>query len=93
MKKPIEILQGSIDRVGLVHGRGDGFQGFIAVAGDADYDGFIAWNAPGLDATQLRGMAAVFKQAIAHGAVGEAKAAAETMRDESGSRLIPKKPR
>ena len=53
----------------------------------------LAGNAPGLDATQLRGMAAVFKQAIAHGAVGEAKAAAETMRDESGSRLIPKKPR
>src|SRR6185503_6876690 len=49
IKKLIEIFQGRIDRVGLVHGRGDGFQGFIAVAGDADYDGFIAWNAPGLD--------------------------------------------
>ena len=53
----------------------------------------LAGNTPGIDAAQLRGMAAVFKQAIAHGALGEAKAAAETMREESGSRLIPKKPR
>ena len=53
----------------------------------------LAGNTPGIDAAQLRGMAAVFKQAISHGALGEAKAAAETMRAESGSRLIPKKPR
>ena len=53
----------------------------------------LAGNTPGLDAGQLRGMAAMFKQAIAHGALGEAKTAAETMREESGSRLIPKKPR
>jgi len=45
------------------------------------------------DAGALRGMAAAFRQALAHGALGEAKAAAETMREESGSRLIPKKPR
>ena len=53
----------------------------------------LASKTPGVDAAQLRGMAAVFKQAIAHGALGEAKAVAETMREESGSRLIPKKPR
>ena len=53
----------------------------------------LAGNTPGIDAAQLRGMAAMFKQAIAHGALGEAKTAAETMREESGSRLIPKKPR
>src|SRR5690348_9474095 len=31
MKKLIEILQGRIDRVGFLHGRGDGFQSFVTV--------------------------------------------------------------
>ena len=53
----------------------------------------LAGKTPGVDAAQLRGMAAMFKQAISHGALGEAKTAAETMREESGSQLIPKKPR
>ena len=53
----------------------------------------LASATPGIDAAQLRGMATAFKQALAHGALGDAKAAAETMREESGSRLIPKKPR
>jgi len=53
----------------------------------------LAGATPGFDAAALRGMAASFKQALAHGAVGEAKATADVMREESGSRLIPKKPR
>jgi hypothetical protein len=53
----------------------------------------LAAGSPGLDAAALRGMAASFKQALAHGALGDAKAAAEVMREESGSRVIPKKPR
>jgi hypothetical protein len=53
----------------------------------------LASGTPGVDGGQLRGMAAAFKQALAHGALGEAKGAAEAMREASGSRLIPKKPR
>lgn len=53
----------------------------------------LASATPGVDAAQLRGMAAAFKQALAHGALGEARSAAEVMREASGSRLIPKRPR
>lgn len=53
----------------------------------------LASAAPGVDGVQLRGMAGAFKQALAHGAVGDARTAADVMREESGSRLIPKKPR
>jgi hypothetical protein len=53
----------------------------------------LASAAPGVEGVQLRGLAAVFKQALGRGALGEAKAAAEVMREHSGSRLIPKKPR
>jgi len=49
MKKFIEIFQGRIDGVGFLHGRGDGFQGLVSIAGDADHDGFIVRNAPGFD--------------------------------------------
>jgi hypothetical protein len=53
----------------------------------------LASASPGVDGAQLRAMAGAFGQALGHGALGEAKAAAEIMREESGSRLIPKKPR
>ena len=53
----------------------------------------LASATPGVDGGQLRAMAGAFKQALAHGALGEAKATAEVMREASGSHLIPKKPR
>lgn len=53
----------------------------------------LASASPGVDGAELRAMAAAFKQALARGALGEAKTAADVMREASGSRLIPKKPR
>lgn len=41
----------------------------------------------------MQAMAGAFQQAMVRGAVGEAKAAAEVMREKSGSTLIPKKDR
>ena len=41
----------------------------------------------------MRAMAERFRQALGHGAVGEARATAEVMRERSGSVLRPKKER
>ena len=43
------------------------------------------------EAPALRAMAEVFRQAMGRGAVGEAKEAADVMRERSGSVLTPKK--
>ena len=53
----------------------------------------LASAAPGLDGQMLRAMAEHFRAALGRGHLGEAKAAADVMREQSGSRLIPKKPR
>jgi len=42
---------------------------------------------------RMRGMVARFEQALGLGALGEAKEAADVMRERSGSRLTPKKER
>jgi hypothetical protein len=73
--------------------RGDVPGAVAGIVGAMELLAELAAATPGVDAAPLRGMAAAFKQALAHGALGEAKAAAETMREESGSRLIPKPPR
>lgn len=41
----------------------------------------------------LRMMAERFRQAVGHKDLSQAKGAAETMRERSGSRIVPKKPR
>jgi hypothetical protein len=53
----------------------------------------LANAAPGLDAAMLRAMADHFRGALGRGNLGEAKAAADVMREQSGARLTPKKPR
>jgi hypothetical protein len=53
----------------------------------------LATGAPGLDGQRLRAMAEHFRGALARGSLGEAKAAADVMREQSGARLTPKKPR
>jgi hypothetical protein len=53
----------------------------------------LASAAPGLDGTMLRAMAEHFRAALGRGRLGEAKAAADVMREQSGSRLTPKRPR
>jgi len=53
----------------------------------------LASAAPGLDGPMLRAMALRFRAALGRGHLGEAREAADVMREQSGSRLIPKKPR
>ena len=46
---------------------------------------------PRLDGPMLRAMATNFRAAMARGAVGEAKASADVMREQSGSTIVPRK--
>ena len=89
----VDRLEAVIQNALAARDRGDVPGAMRGIVGAMELLAELAGNTPGVDAAQLRGMAAMFKQALSHGALGEAKAAAETMREESGSRLIPKKPR
>jgi hypothetical protein len=51
----------------------------------------LAGERPELDGPMLRAMAGHFRQAMARGAVGEAKTSADVMREQSGSIIIPRK--
>jgi hypothetical protein len=51
----------------------------------------LAAHADAAEGAAMRAVAARFRQALAHGAVGEAREAAEAMRVRSGSVLHPKK--
>ena len=53
----------------------------------------LAGHADPAEAAMMRAVAGQFKQALARGAVGEAHAHADVMRDRSGSIVRPKKPR
>ena len=53
----------------------------------------LASDADPAEGAMMRAMAEQFKQALARGALGDAKATADVMRDRSGSVLRPKKRR
>jgi hypothetical protein len=89
----VDRLEAVIQRALAARHRGDVPGAVAGIVQAMELLADLASATSGIDAAQLRGMAAVFKQALAQGALGEAKAAAETMREESGSRLIPKAPR
>ena len=89
----VDRLESVIQRALAARERGDVPGAMTGIVEAMELLAELASATPGVDAAQLRGMAAAFKQALAHGALGEAKAAAAVMREESGSRLIPKKPR
>ena len=89
----VDRLEAVIQRALAARERGDVPGAVTGIVQAMELLADLASATPSLDAAQLRGMAAAFKQALAHGALGDAKAAAETMREESGSRLIQKKPR
>lgn len=89
----VDRLEATIQSALAARDRGDVPGAIAGIVGAMELLAQLAERTPGVDAAPLRGMAAAFKQAMARGALGEAKAAAETMREESGSRLIPRKPR
>ena len=51
----------------------------------------LASHADPAEGAMMRAVAAQFKQALARGALGDARAQADVMRERSGSRLRPKK--
>jgi len=51
----------------------------------------LAGTDPTLDGPQLRAMAAQFRAAMARGAVADAKSAADVMREQSGTTVVPRK--
>ena len=53
----------------------------------------LAGHADAAEGAMMRAMAERFRQAVARGALGEAKETADVMRARSGSVLAPKKPR
>jgi hypothetical protein len=73
--------------------RGDAAAAVTRIVEAMDLLAELATTAPGLDGQMLRAMAENFRNALGRGSLGEAKAAADVMRDQSGSRLTPKKPR
>src|SRR5947199_367487 len=53
----------------------------------------LAGHADAAEGAMMRAMAERFRQALARGALGQAKETADVMRARSGSVLAPKKPR
>jgi N-acyl-D-aspartate/D-glutamate deacylase len=81
-------------RAGLAaRARGD-VPAAVARLGEAmEHLGALAAHADPAEGAMMRAMAERFRQALAHGALGEAREAAETMRARSGSALRPRRER
>ena len=73
--------------------RGDPPAAIDRIARAMDHLAALATHAEPAEGAMMRAMADRFRQALAHGALGEAKEAAEVMRDRSGSVLHPRKVR
>jgi hypothetical protein len=81
-------------REGLAaRGRGDMSAAVAKISQAIDLLAGLAGDADPAEAAMMRAVAAQFKQALARGALGEAREQAELMRERSGSVLHPKKPR
>jgi hypothetical protein len=66
----------------------------VAKLGEAmEHLGALATHADPAEGAMMRAMAERFRQALARGALGDAREAAETMRGRSGSVLHPKRDR
>src|SRR5262249_21348915 len=73
--------------------RGDPGAAVAAITRAMDLLAGLAGHADAAEGAMMRAMAERFRQALARGALGEAKETADVMRARSGSRLAPKKPR
>jgi len=81
-------------REGLAaRGRGDVGTAVTKIGQAMDLLAGLAAHADPAEAAMMRAVAAQFKQAIARGAIGEAREQADVMRGRSGSIVRPKKPR
>ena len=74
-------------------GRGDVGTAVAKIGQAMDLLAGLAGHADPAEAAMMRAVATQFKQALARGAVGEARAQADVMRERSGSVVRPKKPR
>jgi hypothetical protein len=73
--------------------RGDVAAGVTRIAESMDLLARLAIHADPAEGVMMRAVAEQFKQALARGALGDAKEKAEVMRERSGSVLRPKRPR
>jgi hypothetical protein len=73
--------------------RGDPGAAVIKITRAMDLLAALAGHADAAEGAMMRAMAERFRQALARGALGEAKETADVMRARSGSVLAPKKPR
>ena len=81
-------------REGLAaRGRGDVGTAVAKIGEAIDLLAGLAAHADPAEAAMMRAVAEQFRQAIARGAVGEAREHADVMRERSGSVVRPKKPR
>ena len=81
-------------RVGLAaRERGDPGAAVAAITRAMDLLAALAGQADAAEGAMMRAIAERFRQALARGALGEAKETADVMHARSGSVLTPKKPR
>ena len=73
--------------------RGDPGAAVVKITRAMDLLAALAGHADAAEGAMMRAMAERFRQALARGALGEAKETADVMRGRSGSVLAPKKPR
>jgi len=71
--------------------RGDMHGAITKISQAMDFLAGLAADADPAEGAMMRAVAERFKQALAHGALGEAKKTAEVMRERSGSVLHPKR--
>ena len=73
--------------------RGDPGAAVVKITRAMDLLAALASHVDAAEGAMMRAMAEHFRQALARGALGEAKETADVMRARSGSVLAPKKPR
>src|SRR6266404_1734532 len=73
--------------------RGDPGAAVVKITRAMDLLAALAGHADAAEGAMMRAIAERFRQALARGALGEAKETADVMRARSGSVLAPKKPR
>jgi hypothetical protein len=89
----VDQVEGDLRSALAARQRGDVAAAVARIGGAMDRLATLAGAGDPAEAAMMRALAAHFRQALVRGALGDAREAADVMRERSGSVLIPKKGR
>jgi len=88
----VRALEAHVQEGLAARGQGDVPRAVGAIVRAMDMLADLVGDDPRLDGPMLRAMAAQFRAALGRGALADAKASADVMREQSGSTVVPRKP-